>query len=117
MIRRPPRSTLFPYTTLFRSLELAADAHDVVPGRLVRVVLADVVEVLAVDDPREAHEPVGDGQPLAAHDGDRRRLGDPAAELLAEPVRHVGDVHEDVVVEPGPRAVQVEDVVAAAARD
>src|SRR5256885_5615940 len=26
MIRRPPRSTLFPYTTLFRSLELPADA-------------------------------------------------------------------------------------------
>src|SRR2546430_16701746 len=26
MIRRPPRSTLFPYTTLFRSLELPA-AH------------------------------------------------------------------------------------------
>src|SRR5688572_32672127 len=29
MIRRPPRSTLFPYTTLFRSVELAAgvEAH------------------------------------------------------------------------------------------
>src|SRR3712207_8294579 len=26
MIRRPPRSTLFPYTTLFRSTENAADA-------------------------------------------------------------------------------------------
>src|SRR5256885_2405025 len=25
MIRRPPRSTLFPYTTLFRSLVLASD--------------------------------------------------------------------------------------------
>src|SRR2546422_3210467 len=25
MIRRPPRSTLFPYTTLFRSLRLAAE--------------------------------------------------------------------------------------------
>src|SRR2546429_8952306 len=25
MIRRPPRSTLFPYTTLFRSLEIAVD--------------------------------------------------------------------------------------------
>src|SRR2546422_8076482 len=25
MIRRPPRSTLFPYTTLFRSIENAAD--------------------------------------------------------------------------------------------
>src|SRR2546422_8224820 len=27
MIRRPPRSTLFPYTTLFRSLEIDADQH------------------------------------------------------------------------------------------
>src|SRR2546430_11638787 len=27
MIRRPPRSTLFPYTTLFRSAVLAADQH------------------------------------------------------------------------------------------
>src|SRR5947209_17121081 len=26
MIRRPPRSTLFPYTTLFRSLDEVADA-------------------------------------------------------------------------------------------
>src|SRR2546429_5600559 len=26
MIRRPPRSTLFPYTTLFRSLQRRADA-------------------------------------------------------------------------------------------
>src|SRR2546429_5920371 len=26
MIRRPPRSTLFPYTTLFRSLAVARDA-------------------------------------------------------------------------------------------
>src|SRR3989441_8270642 len=28
MIRRPPRSTLFPYTTLFRSSEWRAAAHD-----------------------------------------------------------------------------------------
>src|SRR2546430_6974021 len=27
MIRRPPRSTLFPYTTLFRSLERLAKIH------------------------------------------------------------------------------------------
>src|SRR5256886_10342167 len=27
MIRRPPRSTLFPYTTLFRSLHLGFDRH------------------------------------------------------------------------------------------
>src|SRR5258708_18162937 len=34
MIRRPPRSTLFPYTTLFRSLE-AALADDQVPIRIL----------------------------------------------------------------------------------
>src|SRR2546426_6780397 len=28
MIRRPPRSTLFPYTTLFRSVNLAAPASE-----------------------------------------------------------------------------------------
>src|SRR2546427_12342374 len=32
MIRRPPRSTLFPYTTLFRSVD-RLDPHDVGPGR------------------------------------------------------------------------------------
>src|SRR5256885_13267191 len=29
MIRRPPRSTLFPYTTLFRSLAVGVHQHDV----------------------------------------------------------------------------------------
>src|SRR5256885_5152832 len=29
MIRRPPRSTLFPYTTLFRSIEVFAHEADV----------------------------------------------------------------------------------------
>src|SRR5256885_7613691 len=29
MIRRPPRSTLFPYTTLFRSLDIARTGHAV----------------------------------------------------------------------------------------
>src|SRR3989441_12614272 len=40
MIRRPPRSTLFPYTTLFRSLDVT-----VIPTNrpLVRVNLPDVV--------------------------------------------------------------------------
>src|SRR3712207_7389314 len=43
MIRRPPRSTLFPYTTLFRSGAVARTrarrrrlAHDVGPGHAVR---------------------------------------------------------------------------------
>src|SRR2546430_17551921 len=42
MIRRPPRSTLFPYTTLFRSpllrrLPALASAHDEFGGRLLLV--------------------------------------------------------------------------------
>src|SRR5215208_7556640 len=38
MIRRPPRSTLFPYTTLFRSPEPAVQAqHDRAVHQLVRV--------------------------------------------------------------------------------
>src|SRR3712207_6879410 len=35
MIRRPPRSTLFPYTTLFRSIEGAGGALDGVAQRMV----------------------------------------------------------------------------------
>src|SRR3712207_7633778 len=32
MIRRPPRSTLFPYTTLFRSVRLARREHHAARG-------------------------------------------------------------------------------------
>src|SRR2546422_5321565 len=42
MIRRPPRSTLFPYTTLFRSHEEApARAADELPSQLVGDVIRD----------------------------------------------------------------------------
>src|SRR2546421_11737871 len=59
MIRRPPRSTLFPYTTLFRSRlrilvcrteldDLGAGRHDRdVPGRSV-VGIAGLVDLVAV---------------------------------------------------------------------
>src|SRR2546430_12533368 len=44
MIRRPPRSTLFPYTTLFRSLRLLLVRH----RRLDRLQAADDVEAVAL---------------------------------------------------------------------
>src|SRR3712207_6908667 len=44
MIRRPPRSTLFPYTTLFRSRELEAD--------VIEPALAKAREIAAI---AEAH--------------------------------------------------------------
>src|SRR3712207_8683031 len=49
MIRRPPRSTLFPYTTLFRSLE-ALDADDL--QRLVGVAVRLVERLLHVQHAR-----------------------------------------------------------------
>src|SRR2546430_8674427 len=44
MIRRPPRSTLFPYTTLFRSLVGGAERLQVLRGQLV--VLGDAAQLL-----------------------------------------------------------------------
>src|SRR2546427_7911952 len=39
MIRRPPRSTLFPYTTLFRSAALGSQEHkSSLPGVVVQLV-------------------------------------------------------------------------------
>src|SRR5687768_18060406 len=51
MIRRPPRPTLFPYTTLFRSEE----------GELF-----EDIEVIPVDSRKEAIQKVRDGDVLAA---------------------------------------------------
>src|SRR2546427_3567319 len=50
MIRRPPRSTLFPYTTLFRSLNFARELENM-------IILARVVTLgaLARNESRGAH--------------------------------------------------------------
>src|SRR3989440_8196388 len=50
MIRRPPRSTLFPYTTLFRSLELAQRPR----GHRVARSALDVRQI----EPRPGVDPV-----------------------------------------------------------
>src|SRR2546426_4895755 len=50
MIRRPPRSTLFPYTTLFRSLNLLLLASALAPDRRSRrnLLFACLAAALAV---------------------------------------------------------------------
>src|SRR5688572_6613428 len=75
MIRRPPRSTLFPYTTLFRSLpELADDAAEA-RALVAAVDLARDADV--IDRRHEYQEPAGQrdmaGQPRAL--GAERLLG------------------------------------------
>src|SRR3712207_9179879 len=58
MIRRPPRSTLFPYTTLFRS-EVLCRAGFLIAHRVLRSFVDAqlvVAERLAARDPREPVE-------------------------------------------------------------
>src|SRR3712207_7252337 len=58
MIRRPPRSTLFPYTTLFRSQVLDHVAHEhgverrLVEDRVEQAGLADVEPESLASEPR-----------------------------------------------------------------
>src|SRR3712207_7347223 len=68
MIRRPPRSTLFPYTTLFRSGrdQEEEDHHDPV----VREDLVVRVRLHHVAERRQQLEP--DGRGVRAADGEER---------------------------------------------
>src|SRR3712207_704816 len=84
MIRRPPRSTLFPYTTLFRSAD-ARGARDRVRRRYERIGAVVEVEHRALgaleDDVAVVVERLPD---------DRRGVGDVALELVAERVVGLG---------------------------
>src|SRR3712207_9211029 len=76
MIRRPPRSTLFPYTTLFRSVGVA-------DPQALRGLLGD----------RARREHADDGEPAVADldaPADRRLLGE---EARAQPAADDGDRH------------------------
>src|SRR2546430_6716897 len=73
MIRRPPRSTLFPYTTLFRSLEPLMQAMHA--EELVRRV-----EVLVGRREREEHRV--DAEDAFEEIADRKRRAHPNAKRL-----------------------------------
>src|SRR2546422_8039220 len=67
MIRRPPRSTLFPYTTLFRSLAGAEHPHDLAVLRLVSHGRAEDAPLIPVERPQvDGH--VGAGGGAATHE-------------------------------------------------
>src|SRR5256885_15857170 len=75
MIRRPPRSTLFPYTTLFRSraravVEARRDAELAAlgPDGIVIVVAVDADHVAPLDELRGGGMLLGEGRDGAAHE-------------------------------------------------
>src|SRR5260370_20752236 len=55
MIRRPPRSTLFPYTTLFRSLARGARLLALTDSQLSPLASRATVTLLAQDARSEEH--------------------------------------------------------------
>src|SRR3989442_8994085 len=77
MIRRPPRSTLFPYTTLFRShLLTVAHQQDVIEG--------DGLAGLRRQQ-RHLHGPAGLGLELEAEPGRTVRSEEHTSELQSRP--------------------------------
>src|SRR2546430_7777269 len=62
MIRRPPRSTLFPYTTLFRSLPFASDRFDVVHSNQVLEHIPNMLSLMG-----EIHRVLRPGGFAVAH--------------------------------------------------
>src|SRR5258708_2094061 len=117
MIRRPPRSTLFPYTTLFRSLggppdvprfvvAVVVDAiqrHPGGPHAHVRQEAGERLPAIAHRDALACVERVHLAPPLhglpgpvrgsSAHAVDRPGLSDLAASLVAELVASAGNGH------------------------
>src|SRR5256885_15888924 len=98
MIRRPPRSTLFPYTTLFRSE--AGDVEIAVVGRLAEIrgqaALAQIGDLLRGELPvlalgeepdrvaeRRVRPAVGLSGPDAPADLERHRIGREGLDHLA----------------------------------
>src|SRR3712207_3887630 len=72
MIRRPPRSTLFPYTTLFRSEEAERDEHVVEDGDDGRRAVGPLeAEGDVEEDADEREQRDGDGLVAQLRAGDR----------------------------------------------
>src|SRR3712207_9435779 len=75
MIRRPPRSTLFPYTTLFRSVEVARAEPGLADGEAQQHGGQDAelldLHGLIVPEPRGHPREAVSGRQLLRHDAGR----------------------------------------------
>src|SRR5438034_8301323 len=96
MIRRPPRSTLFPYTTLFRSPDVYVDLD-----QLIQVILNVLMNAIqALDRGGELLVQVG---PVRKRLAERSRLGRRAGDRLGqEPPAPLLDLVEVRIQDNGP---------------
>src|SRR2546426_5324900 len=76
MIRRPPRSTLFPYTTLFRSVADAVEAVRVLRGKPAGDVLLVGGEHVQHEAGRRLQRRVHVVSPVDGNEEERRGGGD-----------------------------------------
>src|SRR5256885_4656467 len=83
MIRRPPRSTLFPYTTLFRS----AIGPSRAPGRGGMTAMPDCDKVLLVQAELDGELGAAEAATLAAH-----RAQCPICEAAARSEEHTSEL-------------------------
>src|SRR3712207_19840 len=101
MIRRPPRSTLFPYTTLFRSIEQVvyeechSPAGDPHPTDVVFAFFAELVGVVFEEYLREAFD-ASQGCPQVVRDrvGEGLKLPVDVRKLPAGVLGHGATAHE-----------------------
>src|SRR2546430_14368654 len=92
MIRRPPRSTLFPYTTLFRSLRFGEKAPDADRGHhlAVRQVVRDL--------PRRPAVAIAAVQLLVGDVFQRRHHGPISVAVFSDQERSLVGLHPKIVV-------------------
>src|SRR3712207_7783956 len=85
MIRRPPRSTLFPYTTLFRSMGgmIAQTVAATAPERV-----RSLTSIMSTTGERAASEPTEEARAMLF--GPRPTTPDEAAERAVESARVIG---------------------------
>src|SRR3712207_8059392 len=87
MIRRPPRSTLFPYTTLFRSEGALAQLAREEPSHELGLLLGGAAEELSEDPSTRGCRPAS---------GRRADLDDRAIEVLDRKITRLNSSHANI---------------------
>src|SRR2546427_2661676 len=101
MIRRPPRSTLFPYTTLFRSLLAREHGVDLVSARAEQTLDGDADRAFVVDDQDAAsHGVSASGRRSEEHTSELQSQSNLVCRLLLEKKKNTsmrGMINERII--------------------